>query len=81
MPRVLHPRDYRLYVSRIEGGRGLASIEDSVGTSIQRHEDYIEKRGGRLIIATRNHTNDTRVSGMTIAKNIKMGRKTTLWAF
>ncbi len=33
----------RLYVSRKEGGRGLASIEDSVDASIQRLEDYIEK--------------------------------------
>ena len=47
MHKVLHPRDDvdRLYVSRREGGRGLASIEDDVDTSIQRLEDYIEKRG------------------------------------
>ena len=45
MHKVLHPRDDvdRLYVSRKEGGRGLASIEDSVDASIQRLEDYIEK--------------------------------------
>ena len=43
--KALHPRDDvdRLYVPRKEGGRGLASIEDSVGISIQRLEDYIEK--------------------------------------
>ena len=37
MHKALHPRDdvERLYVSRKEGGRGLASIEDSVDTSIQ----------------------------------------------
>ena len=37
MHKALHPRDDvdRLYVSRKEGGRGLASIEDSVDTSIQ----------------------------------------------
>ena len=29
MHKALHPRDDRLYVSRKEGGRGLASIEDS----------------------------------------------------
>ena len=36
--KALHPRDDvdRLYVSKKEGGRGLASIEDSVDTSIQR---------------------------------------------
>ena len=42
-------------MSRKEGGRGIASIEDSVDVSIQRLEDYIEKRGGRLITATRNN--------------------------
>ena len=38
MHRALHRRDdvNRLYVSRKEGGRGLASIEDSVDASIQR---------------------------------------------
>ena len=43
--KALHPRDdvERLYVSRKEGGRGLASIEDSVDASIQRLEDYIKR--------------------------------------
>ena len=37
MHKALHPRDDvdRLYVSRKEGGRGFASIEDSVDASIQ----------------------------------------------
>ena len=41
MHKALHPRDDvdRLYVSRKEGGRGLASIEDSVDASIRRLED------------------------------------------
>ena len=41
MHKALHPRDDvdRLYVSRKEGGRGLASIEDNVDASIQRLED------------------------------------------
>ena len=45
MHKALHPRDDvdRLYVPRKEGGRRLASIEDSVDASIQRLEDYIEK--------------------------------------
>ena len=45
MHKALHPRDDvdRLYVSRKQWGRGLASIEDSVDASIQRQEDYIEK--------------------------------------
>ena len=49
-----------VYVSRKEGGTGLASIEDSVDESMQWLEDDTGKRGGRLITATRNNTNDTR---------------------
>ena len=43
--KALHPKDDvdRLYVSRKQVGRGLASIEDTVDASIQRLEDYIEK--------------------------------------
>ena len=41
MHKALHTRDDvdRLYVSRKEGGRGLASIEDTTEASIQRLED------------------------------------------
>ena len=41
MHNPLHPRDDidRLYVSRKEGERGLAGIEDSVDASIKRLED------------------------------------------
>ena len=44
MHKALHSKDDvdRLYVPRKEGGRGLASIEDSVDISIQRLEDYIK---------------------------------------
>ena len=61
MHKALHSRDYvdRLYVPRKEGGRGLASIEDSIDTSIQRLEDYIEKHGRGLITAIRNNTINT----------------------
>ena len=47
----LHPSDDvdRLYVSRKEGGRRLASIEENVDASIQRLEDYIEKHEGGLM--------------------------------
>ena len=77
MHKVLHPRDdvNRLYVSRREGGRGLASIEDSVDTSILRLKDYIQKHGGRLITATRNNTNHTRTSGTTITRKQKWEEK------
>ena len=45
MHKALHPRDDvdRLYVSKKDGGRGLASIENSVDASIQRQEDYIKR--------------------------------------
>ena len=55
--KVLHPRDDvdRLYVSRKEGGRGLASIEDT----IQRLKDYIEKHERGLLTTIRNDTDNT----------------------
>ena len=61
MHKALHPRDDvdRLYVSRKEGGRGIASIEDTVDASIQRLEDYIEKHERVLITAIRNDTDNT----------------------
>ena len=75
--KALHPRGDvdRLYVSRRKGGRELVSIENSVDTSIQQLEDYIEKRGGRLITATRNNTNDTRTSKTTITRKQKWEEK------
>ena len=56
MHKALHPRDNvaRQYVSRKEGGGGLASIKDSVDASIQRLKDYMQKHEGGLITATRN---------------------------
>ena len=61
MHKALHHRDDvdRLYVSRKEGGRGLASIEDTVDASIQRLEDYIEKQERGLITTIRNYTDNT----------------------
>ena len=61
MHKALHPRDDvdRLYVSRKEGGRGLASIEDTVDASIQRLEDYIVKHEQGLITTIRNDTDNT----------------------
>ena len=57
MQKALHPRDDvdRLYVSRKEGGKELASTEGNVETSIQL-KDYMEKHKGVLITATRNDT-------------------------
>ena len=67
MHKALHPRDDvdKLYVSRKEGGKGLTSTEDSIDASIQRLEDYIEKREERLITATRNNTDNKRTNKTT----------------
>ena len=61
MHETLHPRGDvdRLFVFRKEGGRGLASIEDSVDASIQQLEDYIEKPERGLFRAIRNDTENT----------------------
>ena len=76
MHKALHPSNDgdRLYVSRKEGGRGFASIEDSADASIL--EDYIEKHEGGLITAIKNDTGQQNDNNW----ETKMGRKTTLWA-
>ena len=73
MHKALHPRDdvNRLYVSRKEGGRGLASIEDTVDTPIQRLEDYIEKHERGLITAIKNDTDNTIDERMTTTRKQK----------
>ena len=73
MHKALHPRDDvdRLYVSRKEEGRGLASIEDSVNASIQRLKDNIESKKGGLITVTRNDTDNTMANKMTITRKQK----------
>ena len=70
MHKELYPRDDvdRLYVLRKEGERGLASIEDSVHTSIQGLKDYIEKYERGLITAIRNNTDNTIDYRMTTRK-------------
>ena len=77
MHKTLHLRDDvdRLYVSRKEGGRGIASIEDSVDTSIQRLEDYIEKHERGLITAIRNNTDNTIDDRMTTTREKKWEKK------
>ena len=83
MHKALHPRDDvdRLYVSRKDGRRWLASIEDSVDTSIQRLEDYIEKHEGRLITAIRNNTDNTIDNRMTKTRKLKWTEKQLHWRF
>ena len=54
MHKSLHPRDDvdTLYISRKEGGRRLASIEDCVDASIQQFEDYIENTMANIMTIT-----------------------------
>ena len=77
MHKSLHPRDEvdRLHVPRREGGRGIASIEDSVNTSIHRLEDYIEKHERGLITAIRNNTENAINNRMTKTKKQKWEEK------
>ena len=76
MHKALHPRDDvdRLYVSRKEGGRRLASIEDSVDASIQRLDDYIEKHDRGLITAIRKNTDNTMDDKMSTTRKQKWGK-------
>ena len=70
MHKALYLRDDvdNLCVSRKKGGSGLARTEDSVDTSIQRLEDYIERHERGLITATRNDTDNTMDNRMTTRK-------------
>ena len=73
MYKVLHPRNDvdRLYVSRKEGGRELASSKYSVDASIQRLDNYKQKHVGGLITAIRNDTDNTMDNRITITKKQK----------
>ena len=73
MQKALHPRHDvdRLSVLRKEEGRDLASIEDSVDTSIQRLEDYIEKHERGLIMVIRNNIDNTIDNRMRISRKQK----------
>ena len=62
-------------IQQKEGGRELASIEDSVDTLIQQLEDYIEKHEGGLITAIRNDTDNTMDNRMTITRIQKWEEK------
>ena len=74
MHKALYPRDDvdKLYVSRKEGGRGLASIEDA---SIQQLEDYIGKHEREIITAIRNDTDTTIDDRMTTTRKQKWEEK------
>ena len=68
-------RRHRLHVSKKEGGRGLASIKDSIDASIQWLEDYIENHEQGLITAIRSDTDYTKDDRMTITKKQKWEEK------
>ena len=57
--------------STIKGGRGRASIEDTVDALIKWQENYIERRRSRLITATRNNTDNTKKRKQPENKNEK----------
>ena len=67
MQKVLHPKDDvdRLYVSRKEGGRGFARIEDNFDASIQRLEDYIEKHEWILLYSHKDLINNSNANTYT----------------
>ena len=69
MHKALHPRDDvdRLCFKK----RGLASIEDSIDTTIQRLEDYIQKHNGGLITTITNDNDNTMDNRMIITKKQK----------
>ena len=73
MHKGWYPRDEvdRLYVSRKEGGREIANIEDIVDASMQRLEDYIENCWRRLFTVTRNDTDNTRINRIEINRKQK----------
>ena len=68
MHKVLH---LRLDVSRKEGGRGPANVD----ASLQWPEEYLKNGRGRLITATRNNTNDTRINRTIITRKQKKRKK------
>ena len=77
MHKALHPRDHfdRLYISRKEGERGRASIENTVDASIQRLKNYIEKYERGLITAIRNDMDNTIDERVTTTRKQKWERK------
>ena len=73
MHKALHPKHDvgKVCVSRKERERGLASFDDSIDALIQRLGNDIEKRGERLITATINISDDTRITRTKITRKQK----------
>ena len=68
MHKALHLSDDtdRQNVSRKDGAWGLAITENCVDASIQRLKEYIHKRGGKLITAIKNNTDNTIIKKIEI---------------
>ena len=81
MNKASHPRDEidKLYVLRKQGGKGFASFEDSVDTSISRLEDYMKKSKEIFVTSTRNNTNNTRINRKLISRKQKSEEKQLLY--
>ena len=70
-------RQNRLYDSRRDGGRGLASFEDCVDASIRGFEDYILKSKERLMTAAHESIDSIKTNRTT--KNRKEKGRKTIW--
>ena len=70
MQKALHPRDDTdiLYVSRRGGGKGLISIEDCIGLSIQGLKNDNKKSKEKLIKATNNSIGNISTERKTLKK-------------
>ena len=80
MHKALHWRGdiVILYVSRKEGGSGLANNEDSVDASIRRLEYYIKKSKETNYSDQKKHQ-QYKDKPNNNNKETEMGRKTTVW--
>ena len=72
MDKAFHYRDDvdRLNMSRKRGRRPI-SIQNSADASIQNLEKYVRNRRERLIIATRNDTNNKSINRTKITRKHK----------
>ena len=77
MHKAVHPGDDvdRLYGSKRERKKDLLALKASIDASRERIKDYIEKCGGRLITASRNNTDDTRIKRTEITRKPKWEEK------
>ena len=63
------------YGSRKEERRGHTNTEDGVDASIQKIEDYIQKREERLITTIRNNIDNMKTNRKTINRKLKWEKK------